>query len=459
MKIRRGTAFLCAGAMILSMVPSTISLQAYDFSDEAAWVAKCSGVQESSQDSAACNAFKEYYQQQQSELQEQIDAFQNDINDLQDSLDDLESLVAQQQTLIEEVNARIDEKNTAIAEIQSNIAQLEEDIAAKEEEIAQWDAQIKERMVSEQATIGTNMYIDMIMGSKDLQEMMRTMEGLQRITESDEQQISSLAEEKAALDQQKSEQQRLEQDAIDQRAALEEEKQQAEELRESSEQMITMYHQQEAELQSQMRSAQVDLSTVSSNLVSMDTIGDYTPSSSDGWLNPISGPTSAGTWYYPGGGVHLGVDRAVPIGTPIYAPADGLIVWTANPVPSNSGYLGNWSGYPAGAGNNIAMLVNVGGTTYFVSFSHMSQNGMTVSAGQSVSQGQLLGLTGNAGNSSGPHCHIEIINLGSMSVSEAASQFARTADFAWGCGWSSPATGCDSKGSTPCRERPETLIG
>ena len=98
MKIRRGTAFLCAGAMILSMVPSTISLQAYDFSDEAAWVAKCSGVQESSQDSAACNAFKEYYQQQQSDLQEQIDAFQNDINDLQDSLDDLESLVAQQKS-------------------------------------------------------------------------------------------------------------------------------------------------------------------------------------------------------------------------------------------------------------------------------------------------------------------------------------------------------------------------
>lgn len=459
MKVKRGMAGLCAAALIIAMIPASVTLHAYDFSDEAAWVAKCSGVQENSQDSAACNEFKKYYQQQQSQLQEEIDSFESDIENLQDDLADLEALVAQQQTLIDEVNARIDEKNTAIAQIQSNIAALEEDIAAKEAEIAQWDAQIKERMVSEQATIGTNMYIDMIMGAKDLQEMMRTMEGLQRITESDEQQISALAQEKEALNQQKSEQQRLEQDAIDQKESLEVEKQQAQQLKESSEQMITVYHQHEAELQEQMRSAQVDLSTISSNLVGMDTISDYTPSSSDGWLNPVSGPTSAGTWYYPGGGVHLGVDRAVPIGTPIYAPADGLIVWKANPAPSNGGYLGNWSGYPYGAGNDIAMLVNVGGTTYFVSFFHMSQNGMAVSVGQSVSQGQLLGLTGNAGNSSGPHCHIEIINLGGMSISDAAAQFSRTADFAWGCGWSSPATGCDSKGSTPCRERPETLIG
>ena len=459
MKMRRGVAALCIGAMLIGMLPNPLLIQAYDFSDEEAWINKCSGVQESSQDSAACNAFKEYYKEQQEALKDQINSFKEDIDNLQSDLEDLETLVAKQKKLIEEVNASIEEKNNAIAEIQANIAQLEEDIAAKEEEIEKWDAQIKERMIGEQASIGTNMYIDMIMGAKDLQEMMRTMEGLQRIMESDEEQINMLKEEKEALDQKRNEQKRLEQDAIDQKEALEAEKQQAEELKESSEQMITLYHQQEAELQEQMRSAQVDLSTVSSNLVNLDNIGDYTPSSSDGWLNPVSGPTSAGTWYYPGGGVHLGVDRAVSIGTPIYAPADGLVVWVANPVGSNSGYLGNWSGYPAGAGNNIAMLVNVGGTTYFVSFSHMSQNGMAVYAGQSVSQGQLLGLTGNAGNSSGPHCHIEIINLGSMSITDAASQFSRTADFAWGCGWSSPATGCDSKGSTPCRERPETLIG
>lgn len=459
MRMRKAGALILAAALCVSIFPVSIPVYAYDFSDEAAWVNKCSAVQSSSQDSKACSEFKKYYKQQQADLEDQIDSFKSDIEALQSNLENLESLVAQQQKLIEEVNARIEEKNTAIAEIRSNIVQLEKDIAFKEQEIEKWDNQIKERMVGEQAAVGTNMYIDMIMGSKDLQEMMRTMEGLQRITESDEEQIESLNKEKEALNQQKSEQKRLQEDMEDQKAALQEEKQQAEELKEASEEMITAYHQREAELQEQMRSAQADISSISSNLVNMDSIQDYHPSESEGWLNPVSGPTSAGTWYYPGGGVHLGVDRAVSIGTPIYAPADGLVVWVANPVGSNSGYLGNWSGYPAGAGNDIAVLVNVKGTTYFVSFFHMSQEGMTVSVGQSVSQGQLLGLTGNAGNSSGPHCHIEIINLGSMSITEAAAQFSRTADFSWGCGWSSPATGCDSKGSTPCRERPETLIG
>lgn len=121
---------------------------------------KCSAVQSSSQDSKACSEFKKYYKQQQADLEDQIDSFKSDIEALQSNLENLESLVAQQQKLIEEVNARIEEKNTAIAEIRSNIVQLEKDVAFKEHEIEKWDNQIKERMVGEQAAVGTNMYID-----------------------------------------------------------------------------------------------------------------------------------------------------------------------------------------------------------------------------------------------------------------------------------------------------------
>ncbi|MFR2885407.1 MAG: hypothetical protein ACLTCB_03830 [Merdibacter sp.] len=43
-----------------------------------------------------------------------------------------------------------------------------------------------------------------------------------------------------------------------------------------------------------MRSAQVDIERIGDHLIDMDTAGDYQGSSSDGWLNPIGGPTSPG---------------------------------------------------------------------------------------------------------------------------------------------------------------------
>lgn len=458
MRGRRIGAWALAFALCSTLLPVPAA-HAYDFSDESYWVNKCSGVQSSGADSQACNAFKQYYRERQEELQQQVADFKNDIKALQEDMSNLESVVKQQQTLVNDLSRRVEEKNDAIAKIQKNIKLLDQDIAHKEKEINKWDQQIKERMLSEQASVGTNRYVDMIMGASDLRDMMRTLEGLQRITESDEQQIEHLEKEKKELDQKRSEQNRLKEEEEEQKESIEAEKQQLEEVKEANEHLIVEYRKKEAELQEQKRSVEVDLSTIADNLIGMDSINGYVPSTSDGWLNPVNGTTSAGTWYYPGGGLHLGVDRAVPIGTPIYAPADGLVVWVANPAPSNGGYLGNWVGYPYGAGNDIALLVNVKGTTYFVSFFHMSQNGMAVSVGQSVKQGQVIGLTGNSGNTSGPHCHIEIINLGNMSIQTAASQFAATADFAWGCGWSTTATSCGSKGSTPCRERPETLIG
>ena len=186
--------------------------------------------------------------------------------------------------------------------------------------------------------------------------------------------------------------------------------------------------------------------------------GNITPVS--GFTAPIhGGGKSAGTWAYPGGGLHLGLDWAVPIGTPLYAPANGVIIYASNPVASSSGYLGNWSGHPAGGGNTIEMLCNVNGTLYAVSFAHLAQEGFAVRAGQQVSQGQVLARTGNSGNSSGPHCHIEVINLGSMSVNDAVARFSQTADFAWGTGWNSTATSCEATGgATPCRERPERFF-
>lgn len=89
-------------------------------------------------------------------------------------------------------------------------------------------------------------------------------------------------------------------------------------------------------------------------------------SGSSGLMMPVRGVLSAGTWAYPGGGLHLGMDIAASMYSPLYAPANGVILYAANPVQDGGGYLGNWVGWPFGGGNTIAMICQSGGSLYGV---------------------------------------------------------------------------------------------
>ncbi len=166
-------------------------------------------------------------------------------------------------------------------------------------------------------------------------------------------------------------------------------------------------------------------------------------------MRPVAGPVSAGTWSYPDGGLHLGMDIAAGMYSPLYAPANGVILYAANPVGDGGGYLGNWVGWPYGGGNTIAMICQSKGQLYGVTFCHLSSRIM-VRAGQQVEQGDILAYTGNTGNSTGPHTHIELFAI-HTSFEEAVSYFQQGADFSFGTGWSTPAA-CSA---IACQLRPE----
>ena len=165
-----------------------------------------------------------------------------------------------------------------------------------------------------------------------------------------------------------------------------------------------------------------------------------------------NGYKSAGTWQYPQGGLHLGMDYALPLFSEIVAPANGLILYADACVDSDNGYLGNWCGWPQGAGNSICMLCSVQDTLYAVTFAHLSDQ-IYVSAGQQVLQGDVLALSGNSGNSSGPHTHIEVFKC-NVSLNEIVNYFIDTADFSFGNGWDTPQT-CSQYA---CRIRPESVF-
>lgn len=65
------------------------------------------------------------------------------------------------------------------------------------------NAIIIKRMQDEQATIGTNMSLEIIMGSQDLLDMIRKIDGLNRINEQDQREIDKIKEEKQEQNLQK----------------------------------------------------------------------------------------------------------------------------------------------------------------------------------------------------------------------------------------------------------------
>lgn len=164
------------------------------------------------------------------------------------------------------------------------------------------------------------------------------------------------------------------------------------------------------------------------------------------------GVVSAGTWAYPGGGVHVGLDIAAGLYTPIVAVGNGIVLYANAPVDTNCGYVGNYVGYPGGGGNTICMLVNMESGLYAVSYFHMSTT-QYVHAGQKVNKNDVIALSGNSGNSSGPHTHVEIFKL-FVSYEEALSYFSATADFSWGCGWRDPG----ARSKYGMRIRPESVL-
>lgn len=85
---------------------------------------------------------------------------------------------------------------------------------------------------------------------------------------------------------------------------------------------------------------------------------------------------------------HNGIDIGIPIGTPIYAVADGTVKVVKN---DQNGY-------------GLYIVVDHG--KYGSLYAHLSKFNCKI--GQSIKAGDLIAYSGNSGSSTGPHLHFEI---------------------------------------------------
>jgi len=125
---------------------------------------------------------------------------------------------------------------------------------------------------------------------------------------------------------------------------------------------------------------------------SKQTASGYDGIDRSGLITPVSGGGKGISQYF--GGRHTGVDYMGSMGTPILAALSGKVILVA-------------SGWNGGYGNQVIIDHGGGRTTRYAHLSSFS-----VSAGQTVSQGQQVGGMGNSGRvygRTGIHLHFELI--------------------------------------------------
>lgn len=432
---------------------STQPILSIDYSqNEDYWYDVCNG--KISQDMLSkCQGFTNYLKNKAASMEENLGSLDEKIQAIKGDIDKLVALATDIQKDIDVKDSEISELERQITKLEKNIKALEEEIKIKEEDIQTRDAQIKERMVQTQTFNQSHGYVEFIMGASDFVDLLRRLSVMNQITEYEQNQIELLNEDIELLEHDKEEVEIQKESIEAQKDIVKNAKKELEEYKARQMKLIAEYKKKEEDLMDTYMRSQASINSIKNNMPSYS-VGSNETISSSGFGRVCTGYISAGTWYYPasfGGGRHSGMDIAGPSGAPVKSPINGIVTIAQN-ITSAGGL-----GVSPYTGNNVMIIGSVNGKTYAIHLLHLQYNSIRVKVGQVVSQGDVVAARGSTGNSSGPHVHIDLYNLGSMSVESAYNYVRNTGTYTFGMPYKAEGWECSNKAPV-CKERPEEFI-
>ena len=392
---------------------------------------------------------------------------EDSISDLEQQLQQLEQENQKYQKILDDTKSDIAEKEEYKSALVSKVQVLDEKIAVTREKISSLNDDIKEKQdaydkglseVEDQFDALANrlriLYmsgnatdLEIIFGAKDFSDLIDKMELVKSLANSDKELISEI---QTKLDELSTKKEALEADKKDletQQASLKSDQDEFNKLISDNDEILKNLYASNSEAQNSLesaalqsdeieakisqyyaaqkaaaeRAAQASQSSSSSGSSSSSSSSSSSGSSSSGSSSSGSSsvivPSGSGfAWPTPGFVSlssewfedrevynHGGIDIAGAgiMGTPVVAAADGTVVAT------NSSCTHNWGkSYSCGCGGgygNYVMISHAGGK--MTVYGHLTS--LTVSTGQTVSRGQVIGYVGSTGNSTGPHLHYE----------------------------------------------------
>ena len=358
-------------------------------------------------------AYTSSLQSQQSENNKKITEAQSHLQDVQEEkseavkeVESLSSKITEYQTQIDELNTQIEELNTKIKNAEEKINKAEEDYKEKEE-------LLNARLVATYEA-GDTSYLDFILSSESITDLISNyylvseiatndaelLEKIQKEKEEIEEAKKTLEESKQQLDTSKESKQTVseqlqvakkEKDAQVANLSSEEKQieEKIEELQAANAQISKEIKVAQAKYAAQIAALNKNSNSGSSS--SSSSGGTYTGGGSGVLQRPVSSGSITAGMYYSSGRYHGALDYGVSAETPVYAAADGVVIYTANLTSSYGTHI------IIQHANNLQTL-----------YAHGTSGSICVSPGQTVSRGQQIMLSGDTGNSSGPHLHFEV---------------------------------------------------
>mgnify|MGYP002248553516 CR=1 FL=1 len=392
---------------------------------------------------------------------------EDSISDLEQQLQQLEQENEKYQKILDDTKSDIAEKEEYKSALVSKVQVLDEKIAVTREKISSLNDDIKEKQdaydkglseVEDQFDALANrlriLYmsgnatdLEIIFGAKDFSDLIDKMELVKSLANSDKELISEI---QTKLDELSTKKESLEADKKDletQQASLKSDQDEFNKLISDNDEILKNLYASNSKARNSLESAALQSDEIeakisqyyaaqkaaaehaaqasqsssssgsSSSSSSSSSSGSSSSGSSSSGSSSVIVPSGSGfAWPTPGFVSlssewfedrevynHGGIDIAGAgiMGTPVVAAADGTVVAT------NSSCTHNWGkSYSCGCGGgygNYVMISHAGGK--MTVYGHLTS--LTVSSGQSVSRGQVIGYVGSTGNSTGPHLHYE----------------------------------------------------
>jgi len=451
---------LFLAVMLFSNVTYNVSAVDYNFEENEDYYSSLCSSAAAAKNVTVCTAYQAYVDQKVKDAEAELKKLLADLKNLSANILSMAKKITEYEAQITKLEKDITNLEKSIKNSEKAILDLGIEIVDRTKSIDGIDQTIKDRMVQMQAFVSLNSYIDFMMGAKDFADLVLRIQGINDITEYDRGQINLLIEQVNALNADKAEVERQKAAQIQNKANLETNQETVSQLKVSITAIVTEYRKQQDLLEAKADEIAGDIEATAAILKGISEALKNVPTSS-GFIRPVgSFRVSAGVWAYPEGGIHLGVDMAASVNTPIKAVANGVVIYSSNACPTY-GYLGNACGKPGRSysGNQVYLLVSVNNVSYAIAYLHLAQN-TVLPIGTIVDAADVVAKLGSSGSSTGPHVHVEVIYLGTNNVGYYANAWKGDLYFGTSSGTTAINTyRCDYNGhKAPCRENPLTIF-